>query len=76
MKNFIKSQDKFGHPVVLSFKGGKDEDPNDTYRTIIGGVFSILLRILYIVFFVYFSFRMFVHADNKTNTVISPINWK
>ena len=43
MKNYLKRQDRFGHPVVLNFAGDKGDDPSDNYPTIIGGIFSILL---------------------------------
>ena len=76
MKNFFKSQDQFGHPVVLNFVGDKENDPSDNYPTVVGGFFSILLKIIYFSALGYFAYRMFVHADNKVNTVISPVNWK
>ena len=47
MKNFLKRQDQFGHPVVLNFVGEKDDEPSDSYPTVIGGFFSILLKIIY-----------------------------
>ena len=76
MKNFLKRQDQFGHPVVLNFVGDIDDDPSDTYPTVIGGLFSILLKIIYYASFAYFAYRMFVRADNKVSTIISPVNWK
>ena len=76
MKNCLKRQDQFGHPVVLNFVGEKDDEPSDSYPTVIGGFFSILLKIIYYGFFSYFAYRMFVRADNNLNTVIAPVNWK
>jgi len=73
---YLKSHDVFGHPVVLNFQGDKDDDPSDSYTTVIGGIFSLLTKCLYYVCCGYFAFRMFTNADNRSGTIIAPVNWK
>ena len=60
LSNFIKSFDIFGHPVTLNFN-----KQGDTHNTIIGGVVSIFIKVLLLMFFVERSKTMLTQGDTK-----------
>ena len=46
LKKRLKDQDMFGYPVQLTFNG------SDSYKTTIGGIFSLLINFFLFFFFV------------------------
>ena len=58
---YFKRFDIFGKPITLNYGKleGKDLEKSDVYRTEVGGLFSIILKILFSLCCIYFSFIMF-----------------
>ena len=62
----IKGQDLFGLPVQLHFN-----NKGPYHRTILGGLFSILIK-LFMAFYIYIMFKKMIYfEDNKLSTVTS-----
>jgi hypothetical protein len=58
-KRKVKDQDMFGVPVVLNFN-----KQGDTFKTFLGGLFSICIKIALGVFLMYKFLRMTSKGDN------------
>ena len=59
VRNFLHHHDIFGYPIPISFNGRK------TYHTTpIGGIFSIIIQIGYICFFISLLFQMIGYQDD------------
>ena len=58
----IKSQDLFGHPVTLNFN-----QQGDTFATLLGGVVSVFIKVVLLVFLVSKVFIMISLGDNVYN---------
>ena len=58
--NYLKSWDYFGYPALMHFGRNpkKNEDGDTKITTVIGGLYSILLRIIYIIAIVFFMRKM------------------
>lgn len=68
-RKFIKSFDMFGHDVRLNFN-----NKGVTHTTLIGGFFSILIK-LAIAFYVYINVRKLVfNDDDKIGMTVSNLN--
>ena len=61
IRTFLHKQDIFGYPIPINFNGYRS-----FHNTSIGGVFSILIKILYFCFFMYLMIKMFQYDDYKT----------
>ena len=67
--SFIKDRDMFGHPIGLTLKG------DDTYNTLIGGFFSIVINIMILIYMVLNLRIMFTPgAGDFLGTIIENIN--
>ena len=55
----IKSQDIFGHPITLNFNR-----QGDTFKTLLGGYVSIMIKILVLLFILMKSIILFQLKDN------------
>ena len=65
MKRFVKDQDLFGHPVMLSFN-----HRGTTHQTSCGGVVSIFIK-AFIVFYMYVNFtKLIFRGDDKFGSVL------
>ena len=42
--DFVKGRDDYGHPIVLNYKG------DDTFKTLPGGILSILMKLLLVLY--------------------------
>ena len=62
--NLIKSQDLFGHLITFNF--GKE---GDTHKTALGGVVSVLLKILFAIFVGLNVKTLINYEDNKISKV-------
>jgi len=75
--NYLRSFDYFGHPVLLHFgrDPAKKEDGNTKIKTIIGAIYSICLRTVYLIA-IWFSLTKMINAtDNSLQTVTLNANW-
>ena len=57
----LKNQDLFGHQVQLNFNRN-----GSVHTTPLGGVFSIFLKTLYIIYFSYLLNKMFDYGEDRT----------
>jgi len=64
--NYMKSFDYFGHPALLHFgrNPAKKKDGDTDFKTLLGGLYSIFLRIIYLVCVAYFLTKMIKATDN------------
>ena len=60
---FFTSFDTFGEPVSLNFKG------DDTYRTAVGALFSIAIKLFIIVYAAQQLIKLAYYDDAKINNV-------
>ena len=63
INNRIKNTDRFATPIYLNYKG------NATYKTTIGGIWSIVISIILIIY----SIILFVKIVNKDGSVINSV---
>ena len=61
LKTFLKNRDLFGYPIKLNFNRN-----GDSHKTVIGGVLSIFLKVLYYLYMAYLLHKMFNHEDDRT----------
>ena len=64
--NYLRSFDYFGHPALLHFgrNPAKKEDGDTKIKTIIGALYSICLRIVYLVAVWFYLTKMTKATDN------------
>jgi hypothetical protein len=62
----IKGQDIFGHKISFNFN-----EEGETHRTLIGGLVSLLLKLLLSLFVVFRFKRLMLYEDNKTSSLKS-----
>ena len=68
-RDFIKERDMFGHQIGLTFKG------NDSYNTMIGGFFSIVINVMIYTYMILNLITMFTPgAGDFLGNVIESIN--
>ena len=63
MKGFFRDRDLFGHDIKVNFNR-----KGDTHNTYIGGLFSIGVRIVYILYMAYLAMQLWTY-DNDNNYV-------
>ena len=75
--DYIKSCDYFGHPALMHFgrDPAKKQEGDDTVKTLIGAVYSIILRIAYAYTVYYYAKKMFTASDNNVSTVDINADW-
>ena len=61
LRSFLHKYDIFGFPIPVNFNGHRS-----FHKTSIGGVFSILIRILYGLYFMSLIYKMITYDDLKT----------
>ena len=61
VRNYLHKQDIFGFPIPVNFNGHRS-----FYRTSIGGVFSLIIRILYGIYMIHLFHKMFTYDDYET----------
>ena len=76
--NYIKTWDYFGYPAVMHFgrNPAKDQDGDTIVNTLIGAIYSIGLRLIYILAVYFYMSRMVLAQDNKLSTVDINANWE
>ena len=57
LKSAIKGQDLFGVPVQLTYKG------QTAFNTVLGGCLSILLAVVFAVYFAFAFKQLYLHPD-------------
>ena len=64
--NYLKSFDYFGYPALMHFgrNPAKKEDWDTKITTIIGAIYSIGLRIVYMIAIVFYMLKMAKATDN------------
>jgi len=64
--NYLKSFDYFGYPALMHFgrNPAKKEDGDTKITTIIGAIYSIGLRIVYMIAIVFYMLKMANATDN------------
>jgi len=77
MINYLRSFDYFGHPALLHFgrNPAKNEDGDTHFKTLIGGLYSMLLRIVYLVAVGFYLSKMILATDNNIQTIDLDANW-
>jgi len=77
MINYLRSFDYFGHPALLHFgrNPAKNEDGDTHSKTLIGGLYSMLLRIIYFVCVGFYLTKMINATDNNIQTIDLDANW-
>ena len=63
INNRVKNTDRFATPIYLNYKG------NSTYKTTIGGILSIIISIILIIY----SIILFIKIVNKDGSVINSV---
>ena len=61
LKEFLINRDLFGHPVQLNFNLN-----GDSHKTLLGGILSIFLRMLYYTYMAYLLNKMYLFEDDRT----------
>ena len=61
LRKFLHTQDIFGFPIPVNFNGHRS-----FHKTSIGGVFSIIIRILYGLYFISLLHKMITYDDYET----------
>ena len=58
--NLIKKQDSFGHKVSFNFGSWleRKKEREAEYKTLIGGFFSLIIRIIFIAIIFYYALQM------------------
>lgn len=66
IEDYIKSWDYFGHPALMHFGRNpvKKQEGDDTVKTVIGAVYSIILRAIYLYTIYYYVNIMLTASDN------------
>ena len=64
MIHFIKNHDKFGHEINLNFN-----NKDNIHRTFVGGLVSILVNILMIVYILTLVRKLIFYEDDSLLTV-------
>ena len=65
-EEYVKSWDYFGHPALMHFGRNpiKKKEGGDTVKTVIGAVYSIALRMIYLYTIYYYVNIMVTASDN------------
>ena len=58
----IRKRDIFGHQISLNL-----DDQGDSHQTVVGGIFSIFLKILMGLYIIVNFVKMIEHGDDKIN---------
>ena len=66
-RNFIKTHDMFGHTVVLNF-----DKKGDTHTTFVGGLFTIIIRIIISVY-VFLKFKTLILSEDDNNITVDTL---
>jgi hypothetical protein len=61
LRSFFHNADIFGYPIPVNFNGHRS-----FHKTSIGGIFSIIIRILYGLYFLSLIQKMLIYDDLKT----------
>ena len=61
VRSFTKDFDIFAHNFKLNFNR-----KGDTHPTVIGGLISIVLKIIYVLYMIYLLQKMLNHDDDQT----------
>jgi len=64
--NYLTSFDYFGYPALLHFgrNPAKKKDGDTHFKTVIGALYSIFLRIIYFAAIVFYLTKMIKATDN------------
>ena len=65
--DIIRNQDLFGHGIKLNF------DKTTIHKTLIGGAFSILLKIIVFAYIMLKLSQLLVIGDPRHNTLVTTI---
>ena len=76
IENFIKNQDIFGHKVGLIFGQQENSEGEQEYKTFIGGLSSILIKITFLFVLVYYGLQMIYLKDDKNTTITTLVDFK
>ena len=60
MRNFVKDRDIFGHKVRFNFN-----QKAAAHKTIVGGLFSVMFKVLYAWYFSFLIREMVFHRDDR-----------
>ena len=66
MKRIIKEQDIFGHQIAFNF-----DKQGSSHKTSIGGIVSILIKVLMLIYVFILLKRMFLLEQNRNSTLSS-----
>ena len=76
--NILKSFDYFGHPVVMHFGRNisREKQGEEKLNTVLGGIFSLCLRCIYIFLIYYYFSKMYNAEENSIAAVDINVNWE
>ena len=76
--NYLKSFDYFGYPALMHFgrNPSKKEDGDKKITTIIGALYSIGLRAIYILAIYFYMTKMINATDNQISSVSINASWE
>ena len=63
----MRERDIFGHSISLNF-----DKKGDSHRTVIGGFFSILIKVFLIVYIIYKG-KVLIYGENDTNVSLIKV---
>ena len=63
----MRERDIFGHSISLNF-----DKKGDSHRTVIGGFFSILIKVFLIVYIIYKG-KVLIYVENDTNVSLIKV---
>ena len=73
---FVKSQDIFGHKVGLTFGQEETEEGEQEYKTLMGGISSILIKATFLSVLIYYGLQMIYLKEVKNTIITTSVDFK
>ena len=68
-RNYVKGKDFFGHLITLNF-----DKQGDSYKTVVGGVFSLIIQIGMAIYITLNIKKMMNYEDNKVTSLFDVVD--
>ena len=69
LSSLIKKQDLFGHRILLNFN-----KKGSSYQSILGGSFSILIKLIILIYFGFLTNSLIAHENDNTQSITVPLD--
>ena len=78
LETYIKLWDYFWHSALMHFGRNpvEKQEGDDSVKTVVGGFYSMVLRIAYLYTVYYYANKMFIASDNQLSTVDTNAFWQ